>query len=606
MRKIAFTLILSFGLVVFLSPFSRAFTVSFNVASSADQYEAGKNYPLLFKLEVSPPWYIHDTVKEGNGVLIPTRLSFKSIPGIEIRKIQFPPPQEKRFEYASRPLSVFSGTILVKATLAISKRARNGEHLIKGELSYQACSSSSCLPPEKVAVSVPIRVIGSGMQGKNAQKSPGASGVQADRVPSGFTPGAALWLTLLGFFLGGLALNLTPCIYPLIPITISYFAGKSSSSRGHAIAHATVYMVGLAITNSILGLWAALSGRILGSALQNPYVLVFLAALLVALGLSSFGVWEFRVPGKLTTLGSKNYGGHFGSFFMGLTLGIVAAPCLGPFVLGLLTYVGQKGDPYFGFLSFFVLSIGLGLPLAVLALFSGVASRLPLSGDWMIWIKKLMGWVLVGMAAYMLSLLFSDPFRRSALISSIALAAGIHLGLLERTGKHLRVFSIFKKSIGAALVCGAVFYSWSTYGTQEGIKWRPYDETLLRRAAKDKKPVILDFYAEWCTPCRSMDDDVFKDPKIVDMSKSFVTLRLDLTRRLPYQDKILKKYNVRGVPTVIFLDKSGSEEKQLRIQSPVSKSEFLRRMRSLLENPAPNRTSGSNSLAGPKYCLLEG
>ena len=207
------------------------------------------------------------------------------------------------------------------------------------------------------------------------------SNAKAENNFQGESAGKSIYLTLLAIFMGGLALNLTPCIYPLIPITISYFGGKSEKIKGKTIIHGIVYIVGLAITNSLLGLSAALSGGIIGFALQKPLVLIFVTSVIVAMALSFFGLWELRLPVWLTRVASKNYAGFFGTFFMGLTLGIVATACLGPFILGLLIYVGQRGDPFLGFLYLFVLSIGLGLPLSILAIFSGDKVRLPKSGD---------------------------------------------------------------------------------------------------------------------------------------------------------------------------------------------------------------------------------
>ena len=258
---------------------------------------------------------------------------------------------------------------------------------------------------------------------------------------------ASIWFTLVAILLGGLALNLTPCVYPLIPITVSYFGGKSEKIKGHIIIHGILYMFGLAITNSLLGLSAALSGGMLGFALQSPYVLIFVAGVMVAMALSFFGLWDLRLPFWLTRIASKNYAGFSGTFFMGLTLGIVAAPCLGPFILGLLVYVGQRGDPFVGFLYLFTLSIGLGLPLSVLAIFSGAIARLPKSGDWMLWIRKLMGWVLLGMAAFMISPLLSQLFAKHWLLVGVSVAAGIHLGWLDTTGKKLKIFPYFKKAV---------------------------------------------------------------------------------------------------------------------------------------------------------------
>jgi thiol:disulfide interchange protein DsbD len=310
---------------------------------------------------------------------------------------------------------------------------------------------------------------------------------------------------------------------------------------------------------------------------------------MIAFALSFFGFWEFRVPAGLTRLASRSYRGYFGTFFMGLTLGIVAAPCLGPFLIGLLTYVGQKGDPFLGFLYFFVLSIGLGLPLSILAVFSGAVNRLPMSGDWLIWIRRCMAWVMVGMAAYILSPLLANPLGKSGPLAFVSICAGLHLGWLERTGGNLRRFSPLRKILGIVLIAGGISYFAFSALEREGIKWIPYDQALISRAAKEGKPMILDFYADWCGPCRVMEKKVFKDPEVLELSRGLTAMRLDLTRRHPNQAEILKRYRVSGVPTVIFLNREGEEEKALRIESFIDKSEFLERVRQILKKSPPKR-----------------
>ena len=227
----------------------------------------------------------------------------------------------------------------------------------------------------------------------------GLSQMAPEPKKAGFLSGWAMIWTLLGIFAGGIALNLTPCVYPLIPITVSYFGGRSGRGVGRLLIHAGGYIGGLAFTNSLLGVVAAMTGGLMGVMLQNPAVLVLVAAILLFFASSLFGFWELRLPVSLTQAASKSYTGYFGSLFMGVTLGIVAAPCIGPFVLGLLTWVASMGNPYLGFIIFFTLSLGLGLPLFFLAMFSGQIAKLPRSGEWMLWVRKLMGWVLVGMAA---------------------------------------------------------------------------------------------------------------------------------------------------------------------------------------------------------------
>lgn len=560
---------------------SWAATVQVEALRSSESYRAGGSFPVRFRVRVALPWYIHGT-GSGHDGLISTKLSFPDSPLFKVTDIQFAAPEKKQFPYAKDPIEVFSGEFQVTAQIIIDRDAPPGAKQITGAFSYQACSSTSCLPPETVPVTLSLAIARADAAAKpGSGRLQGPAGREAD--PDGSSPageaGAGLWLTLIGIFLGGLALNLTPCIYPLIPITVSYFGGRGQKTGKGIIIQGMVYIFGLAVTNSILGVMASLSGAMLGSVLQNPIVLMAVAGILVGLAASFFGLWEIRAPSGLTRLASRNFGGYFGNFFMGLTLGIVAAPCLGPFILGLLTYVGQKGDPFLGFLCFFVLSIGMGLPLAVLAVFSGALERLPVSGEWMEWIRKILGWVLVGMAGYLLQPLIPDPEARIILFAAIAAAAGVHLGWLDRTRHRSPVFSKVRKGLGAVLIAGAIAFFLVVPREVEGVHWIPYSKGMLTEAAGENRPVIMDFYADWCGPCKAMEKQVFTAPEVVELSKDFLPIRVDVTQRHPDQEALLKRYQIRGVPTILFLNSRGTEEKGLRIESYVNKDEVLNRMR---------------------------
>jgi thiol:disulfide interchange protein DsbD len=321
----------------------------------------------------------------------------------------------------------------------------------------------------------------------------GLSGI-AER-PKTYDPlsGWAMIWTLLGIFAGGMALNLTPCVYPLIPITVSYFGGSSAGGKGALLARGSCYIAGLALTNSSLGVAAALTGGLMGAMLQNPFILAAGAAILLAFAASLFGFWELRLPYRLTQAASKSYSGYFGSLFMGVTLGVIAAPCIGPFVLGLLTWVGSMGNPFLGFLIFFTLSLGLGLPLFVLAVFSGQLDKLPRSGEWMLWVRKLMGWILVGMAAYFIRPVLAKT-TGDIVLAAVALSAGLHLGWIDRTRAAFKAFAWLKTAVGIAALVPATILVGSLVMVGPGATWQPYSDQLLSEAVKQKKTCDYRFF----------------------------------------------------------------------------------------------------------------
>ncbi|EFI35641.1 cytochrome c biogenesis protein transmembrane region [Desulfonatronospira thiodismutans ASO3-1] len=399
----------------------------------------------------------------------------------------------------------------------------------------------------------------------------------------GTLEGLALFGTLAAVFAGGLALNLTPCVYPLIPITVSFFGGMGGQGRGRLLIHGGLYILGLATTNSILGVAAALTGGLIGGLLQNPLVLAGIALVLLIFALSMFGFWELRLPASLNQAASRSFGGYFGSLFMGLTIGVVAAPCIGPFVLGLLAWVATMGSPLLGFAVFFTLSLGLGVPLFFLAVFSGKLQSLPRSGEWMIWVRKLLGWILVGMAVYFLKPLLGDP-AGTFVMAAVFLAAALHLGVLDKTQAGFRAFVWMKSAVLLVGMTLAVFIAGSYALQGPGVAWDDYSEALLEQAGEENKPVMLDFYADWCAPCRQLENVTFQDQDVVELSREFITIKVDMTRGgVELHERLVAEYEVRGVPTVIFLTPEGQEMEDLRVVDFIPPGEFLGLMHNALQ-----------------------
>ena len=366
------------------------------------------------------------------------------------------------------------------------------------------------------------------------------------------------------------------------------------------VSHAGIYVLGMAITYSILGVIAALTGSLFGAALQNPVVLIFIALVLVMLSLSMFDLYEIQVPAFLSNFAGGARKGYFGTFFMGLTVGIVAAPCIGPFVLALLTFVGERGDVFLGFWLFFVLALGLGIPFLFLAIFSGSINKIPRSGAWMIWVRKIFGFILIAVAIYFLNPLIHNLLLYYFALALTMLLAGIYMAWIEPTTSNGKIFPVIRNLIGIMFFVMAIFFG--TLGIQDyfknnvqqimasagentsnQIQWLTYSSEKLNQAVSSRKPVMIDFYADWCIPCKELDKFTFSDPEVVKLSRQFIMLKVDLTKASDPGVKELKdSFKIKGVPTLVFIDARGNELSKLRIVGFIEKENFLPIMKNTL------------------------
>lgn len=380
-------------------------------------------------------------------------------------------------------------------------------------------------------------------------------------------------------FLGGLALNLTPCVYPLIPITISFFAGQSQQRMTRTALLATCYVLGLAITYSFLGLIASLTGGLLGAALQQPWVLMSVALVMIGLGLSMCGLFELRPPAWLASRFGTGRTGLLGALLMGLTVGIVAAPCIGPFVLGMLLYVGQLGRPFVGFWLFFTLALGLGLPYLFLGIFASRLHRLPKAGAWLLWVKQILGCLLFGVALYLVLPFLSEVAGRWV-FAALLIGCSVYLGWLSRVtlqGGWLWA----RRAVGMLLILSVLGSLPAGSTLPSPIEWVPYTEAALTDTGG--KPVLVDVYADWCIPCREMDLTTFRDPHVVEHARDFIMVKVDMTNPdTADAEAFIERYQVFGVPTLLVLDAQGYVRQDLSRAGYVSAKEILQIMSQLI------------------------
>jgi thiol:disulfide interchange protein DsbD len=328
-----------------------------------------------------------------------------------------------------------------------------------------------------------------------------------------------------------------------------------------------------------MGLVAALTGSMLGTALQNPIVVIFIALIFIALATSMFGLWEIRIPQSLALAGNKNRSGYFGSLMMGLLVGFIAAPCIGPIVLSLLVYVGKLGNPFMGFFLFFILSLGLGVPYIFLAAFSSSISKLPRSGEWMISVKLIFGFVLVVMALNTLGPLMPEHIYNVVFPLSIILS-GIYLIVLDNKGLNAKGYTKVKYLIAIAGIIAGVWLIKPESKSAE-VTWKNLTslEQIETSVKSDKKPIMIDFYADWCAQCKELDKYTYTDEKVVELSKNINNIKIDLTKE---NSDITNKYGIKGLPVVIFMKPNGEEIKELRVTGFLKPEEFSKRIEKLL------------------------
>lgn len=574
---------------------STADKVYLEVKHSQNVIPAGSSAEAAVLLNLEDTWHVNSN-QPSQDFLIGTVLNIESQDLISVSGYQYPPSKTYNFDFSPEPVDVYEGEAPILFTISVSDEIEPGSYELNGTVRVQACDNEVCLAPVTLDISVPVEVsaAGTGYQPINSEFFEGvetASGSITDALTArGGGEIAALFDTLgwfwafAGIFLIGLALNLTPCVYPMLSVTVSLFGSRKEeeSKLGSSFFMAFVYVMGIVFMYSVLGVAAAYTGALFGSWLQSPIVLAGIGILIFALALSMFGLYELQPPSSwMQSLSGtqRKTGGVVGHFFSGLVVGVFAAPCIGPPIIALLAFVGSQGDPLFGFAIFFVMAFGLGFPYLVLGTFSGLLSKMPKSGTWMVWVKKLFGVVLIGVALFYLSLAFFPGYSFHVIIATV-LIGGIYLGFLESSGRDVKTFTRIKWALGVASLVLAFMLFQNLQ--KEGIIWEEYSDEQFSDAIENNQPIMMDFYADWCIPCLELERSTFTDSDVIEATENFRRFKVDMTQYESEESRELReRFDIAGVPTIVFIDPEGNEISDARVVGFLRADRFLERVQLL-------------------------
>ena len=390
----------------------------------------------------------------------------------------------------------------------------------------------------------------------------------------------------LAALVGGLAVSLTPCVYPMIAVTVSIFGAKEAKSRAQGSLLSLAFVAGICGMFVPMGVAVGMTGSIFGAVLQSRWVVVGIASIFVLMAASMFGAFELTLPSSLNNKLAEMGGiGYKGAFLLGLVCGLIAAPCTGPVLTGILAWIASTQSAGLGALAMGAFSIGLGAPFFLVGAF---AVQLPKSGRWMVHVKSVLGIVLLVVALYFLnnSFGFATPYVSGSLLF-VGLAVGlVFVGLLSgavhrefgEPGVGVKVakgFGILLVSVaGLAAILGVI-------KPREALAWERKDiEGALARAAADKRPLVVDFTASWCGACKELDKKTFSEPRVGQELGRFVAVKVDASNNDdPKVEAMLARFKVVGLPTVVMFDSRGKEA--ARFNDFVPADEFLKSAQSV-------------------------
>ncbi|MEO8628954.1 MAG: protein-disulfide reductase DsbD [Betaproteobacteria bacterium] len=503
-----------------------------------------------------------------------------------------------------------------QAIITLNRGASNAATSVAVETHYQGCSEKGlCYPPVKKSFDLQLIALSGDSAAASTQpaqteqrataESPpvvpaGADTSGADKAApesdsskvAGIFKSDSFWVVVASFFGFGLLLSFTPCVFPMIPILSGIIVGQGTQlTKQRAFAFSAIYVLGMAITYALAGVGAGLSGTLLSNALQNKWVLGTFALVFVALSFSMFGFYDLQLPSslqsKLTETSNKAKGGTlWGVFIMGVLSALIVGPCVAAPLAGALLYIGQTHNVVLGGSALFAMALGMGVPLLAVGMSAG--ALLPRAGGWMQSVKNLFGVLLLGLAIWIISPVIADS-AHMLLWAALLIVSAIYLHAIDplpanasgyrKLWKGVGVISLL---LGSALLIGAMSggrdilqplggLRASTGTTADAAPHTRFEriasvaELNQRIAATGGKPVMLDFYADWCVSCKEMERFTFADPAVKAQMSKMLLLQADVTANSENDAQLLKRFGLFGPPGILFFAADGKELQDMRV-----------------------------------------
>ena len=466
----------------------------------------------------------------------------------------------------------------VQAIFKASQPPFKAEDVI--EIAYQGCTEGFCYPPEVKEIKVAdLPIVQVTDTEKTSEKSTALSAqpkAEQDRLAESLFNSK---YAVFGFFLLGLGLAFTPCVLPMLPLLSAIVIGQNQRpNMWRAFALSFVYVQGMALTYTLLGLIVAAIGLPFQVALQHPYVMIGLSIIFVLLALSMFGVFTLQLPSslqtKLSLLSQQQKAGAFGGvFLMGMIAGLVASPCTSAPLSGALLYVAQSGDLFTGAITLYLLALGMGVPLILITLFGN--KILPKSGMWMETVKKLFGFVMLALPVFLISRILPDEWtpRLWAMLGTAFFIWFAFQMPKNGTGWLFRILFLVAAMISVKPLQAWV---WGESSAQSAIENKLVSHVEFKQvkseaelqqalAENNKSLVMLDLYADWCVACKEFEKETFSDPRVQKNFGDMLLLQVDMTKNSEENRALMTKYKVLGLPTILFFNQDGKEIEGSRV-----------------------------------------